>query len=215
MRVKRKNIDRSVSFKIFCNITMKNKSEKRILEAALKVFAQRGYHGSSIAAIMKEAGVSKALFYHYFSSKKDLLVIFAKRRLEDFAPLAEGMEGIQDPKERILFLVNFVLEELKRDTAKLRFITMLYLTEDGVSAIREAMKKYEGHFAKIFHMEKKVFLELGFSDPEGEATYLRSLLQGISLEYMLGPSEYPLEEMKKKILFRYLNYDASEVLQRT
>ena len=53
-------------------------------------------------------------------------------------------------------------------------------------------------------MEWQLFLELGFSDPDMEATYMRSLLQGISLEYMLGPSDYPLEEIRKRVLSRYI-----------
>jgi AcrR family transcriptional regulator len=171
----------------------------------MRVFAKRGYHGSSVSDITKEAGVSKALFYHYFASKRDLLVIFARRRLEDYLPLAMGMEEIRDPKQRLLFLVDFVLHELTQETEKLRFINMLYLTEDGIAAIREAMKKFEDQFAKIFQIERQLFLELGFSDPDLEATYMRSVLQGISLEYMLGPAEYPLEEMRKKILNRYIS----------
>lgn len=178
--------------------------KKEILYAATKVFSKKGYHGSSVSDITKEAGVSKALFYHYFVSKKDLLVIFAMKRLEDFLPLSEGMEKIKDPKKRLIFLVDFVLDELIKKTEKLRFINMLYLTEDGVKAIEEAMKKYETHFEKIFRMERKLFVELGFSDPDMEATYMRSLLQGISLEYMLGPSDYPLEAMRKKLLSRYI-----------
>jgi len=194
-------------------VSVRKGSKKEILEAAIRVFAKAGYHGSSIQDITKEAGVSKALFYHYFKSKRDLLVIFAKKRLEDFFPLAEGMKKIADPEERLVFLVDFVLDELRSKTEKLRFINMLYLTEDGVAAIHEAMKKYEKQFAKIFSMERQLFLELGFSDPDMEATYMRSLLQGISLEYMLSPSDYPLEEVRKKVLSRFNEVrDESKVL---
>lgn len=189
---------------------MRKGSEKEILKAAIRVFAKAGYHGSSIQDITKEAGVSKALFYHYFKSKHDLLVIFARKRLEDFFPLAEGMREIPNPKERLIFLVDFVLEELRSKTEKLRFINILYLTEDGVTAIHEAMQKYEEQFAKIFQMERQLFLELGFSDPDMEATYMRSLLQGISLEYMLGPSDYPLEEIRKRVLSRYIPEEKGE-----
>jgi AcrR family transcriptional regulator len=177
--------------------------EQEILAAAIRVFAKKGYHGSSIRDITNESGVSKALFYHYFESKKDLLVIFAKKRLEDYFPLAEGMKGIKDPHERLIFLVDFVLDELKTQTEKLRFINMLFLTEEGSQAIHEAMKKYEEQFAEIFQMERQLFLDLGFSDPDMEAVYMRSLLQGISLEYMLSSAEYPLEGIREKLLSKY------------
>ena len=43
-----------------------------ILDSALAVFAQRGYHASSIDDIAREGGVSKALIYEHFASKQDL-----------------------------------------------------------------------------------------------------------------------------------------------
>jgi len=43
-----------------------------ILEAALAVFAERGYHASSIDDIAREGGISKALIYEHFVSKQDL-----------------------------------------------------------------------------------------------------------------------------------------------
>jgi AcrR family transcriptional regulator len=43
-----------------------------ILDAALEVFAARGYHGSSIDEIAQQAGISKALIYEHFTSKKEL-----------------------------------------------------------------------------------------------------------------------------------------------
>jgi len=63
-----------------------------ILDAALAVFAQRGYHGSSIDDIAREGGVSKALIYEHFASKADLYA----ELLEDqagqlFSALAEAI----------------------------------------------------------------------------------------------------------------------------
>ena len=43
-----------------------------ILDSALAVFADRGYHASSIDDIAREAGVSKALIYEHFASKQEL-----------------------------------------------------------------------------------------------------------------------------------------------
>ena len=49
-----------------------SESRKRIVEAALKLFATQGYHNTGIADILKESGVKKGSLYHYFSSKKEL-----------------------------------------------------------------------------------------------------------------------------------------------
>ncbi len=46
---------------------------RRILDAALRVFAERGYHGTAVPEVAKAAGVSTGTLYHYFEAK-ELLV---------------------------------------------------------------------------------------------------------------------------------------------
>ena len=43
--------------------------QDRMINAALKVFAENGYKGASTDDIVKEAGISKGLLFHYFSNK--------------------------------------------------------------------------------------------------------------------------------------------------
>ena len=179
-------------------------TKESLLQAALKVFATNGYHGSSVSNIAKEAKVSKALFYHYFESKNELLVIFAKQRLEEWTPLVENLEMIQDPKERITFLIDFILSELETKSDWLRFLYMLYLSTEGINAIQEAMKKHKKQSDRLFAAERQLYTDLGYADPDNEAIYLRSVLQGISLEYLLSGKNYPLKIMKEKIIKRYL-----------
>jgi len=56
----------------------KTKTEKyrRILEAAIKVFAEQGFFHSTISQIAKEAGVADGTIYLYFKNKDDILIQF-------------------------------------------------------------------------------------------------------------------------------------------
>jgi len=47
----------------------------QILDTALEVFASKGFNGTSIKDIAEAAGISQGLMYHYFKSKKALLVV--------------------------------------------------------------------------------------------------------------------------------------------
>lgn len=47
---------------------------ERILNAAMKVFAEKGYKNTSTDEIVKEAGISKGALFHYFNSKKELFI---------------------------------------------------------------------------------------------------------------------------------------------
>lgn len=51
-----------------------NNRKRQVILASLKLFAQKGFHSTSIQDILDEAHISKGTFYNYFSSKKDCLV---------------------------------------------------------------------------------------------------------------------------------------------
>lgn len=46
---------------------------RELLDAAVRVFAQKGFHGSRVGDIAEEAGVAHGLLYHYFRSKEEVL----------------------------------------------------------------------------------------------------------------------------------------------
>jgi AcrR family transcriptional regulator len=57
-------------------MTDKNKPKTRkdrIMDAALRIFAEKGFQNATITEISKEAGVSEATIYEYFGTKEDLL----------------------------------------------------------------------------------------------------------------------------------------------
>jgi AcrR family transcriptional regulator len=73
----------------------KIRAKKRIIEAAIKVFAKKGYHQAKMTDIAKEVGVSKGTLYQYFKSKEDLfeaVVQIPFRKIEE-EPLSELLES--------------------------------------------------------------------------------------------------------------------------
>ena len=61
-----------------------------ILDAALAVFSQRGYHSASIDDIAREAGVSKALIYEHFASKQELYADLIARNVRELTQRIGG-----------------------------------------------------------------------------------------------------------------------------
>jgi len=67
-----------------------------ILDAALAVFSQRGYYAASIDDIASEAGVSKALIYEHFASKKELYAdLIARNARELNQRVAGALVGVE------------------------------------------------------------------------------------------------------------------------
>jgi len=53
-------------------LNLKPEKRERIVNAAMKEFAQKGFKNASTDAIVKEAAISKGALFHYFNNKKDL-----------------------------------------------------------------------------------------------------------------------------------------------
>src|SRR5688572_26853294 len=52
----------------------KKLTQEKVLEAAEKIFSEKGFHGSTTKEIAEEAGVAEGTIFKYFKTKKDLLV---------------------------------------------------------------------------------------------------------------------------------------------
>jgi AcrR family transcriptional regulator len=70
-----------------------------ILDAALEVFSRRGYNGASIDDIAQAAGISKALIYEHFPSKKDLHVSLLERHTQEIFVRLSQTADTGDPGE--------------------------------------------------------------------------------------------------------------------
>ena len=72
--------------------------EKRrvILDAAVRVFARKGFHTSRVGDIAEEAGVAHGLLYHYFSSKDEVLETIFR---ENWAILLERIDAVEQSDE--------------------------------------------------------------------------------------------------------------------
>lgn len=87
---------------------------KSILEAASRVFAQRGYERATTREIAAEAGVSEGTIYTYFASKQELLTELASEfqtRLAQVVPLATSGSDVQEMIERAVERVLEVIAE--------------------------------------------------------------------------------------------------------
>ncbi|HLS06652.1 MAG TPA: TetR/AcrR family transcriptional regulator, partial [Bacillota bacterium] len=57
---------------------------KQIIDAAVRVIAENGYHASQVAKIAKKAGVADGTIYLYFENKEDILVSVFKEKMGQF-----------------------------------------------------------------------------------------------------------------------------------
>jgi TetR/AcrR family fatty acid metabolism transcriptional regulator len=92
------------------------RSEKRdlILDAAIKVFAVHGYHGSRVSDIAREAGIAYGLVYHYFKNKEEILATIFEERWGGFLEAVEDVAAAPGSTEdRLVSLAVLVLSAFR------------------------------------------------------------------------------------------------------
>jgi AcrR family transcriptional regulator len=79
------------------------------------LFYRQGYHPTGINQVIDEADIAKASLYKHFDSKTDLLLHYIRDFDERwFAGFADHMEGMTDPKLRLLALFDYRIERQVR-----------------------------------------------------------------------------------------------------
>jgi TetR/AcrR family fatty acid metabolism transcriptional regulator len=151
---------------------MKQNSEKyhRILDAAIKVFAEQGFHQSTVSQIAKEAGVADGTIYLYFKNKDDILVQFYEFKTKQvFARFREAVDQADTATEKLRNLIRVHLEEFQKN----HNMAIVYQVETrqqrrlAEKPIKEMSKLYRDIIAEL--------VELG----QEEGTMRRNLYLGM------------------------------------
>lgn len=182
------------------NELIRQVKRKQIMEAALVLFANVGYHPTSISEIAKRAGISKGLMYNYFDSKVDLLLSIViegyDRMIVSFDP---NHDGVLTRDEMILFVTD-ILEQIKADPNywKLYFSVMMQPTVNSI--FHNELKDLSAPFFEIL---VKYYESVGKNNPEAESLLFHSMLDGICINYLYH-SNYPIKEVRQLIIEKFV-----------
>ena len=128
-------------------LALSQEKQNKIIEAAMKVFGEAGYKKAYISEIAAKAGISKAMVFYYFGSKKTLylyLIEYARRII--ISEMQEKRDcSNTDFFERIIEAARLKLSMMSRYHALYGFLASIYCEEDPdvVPEIKETFSKGE------------------------------------------------------------------------
>jgi AcrR family transcriptional regulator len=94
-----------------------------ILDAAVRVFAHKGYHTSRVGDIAEEAGVAHGLLYHYFRSKEELLETIFRETWRDVLNAVQAVEETDESaRDRLAGVAKILLRAWRRDPDLVRVL---------------------------------------------------------------------------------------------
>ena len=96
---------------------------RRILDAAVRAFARKGYHACRVGEIAEEAGVAYGLVYHYFTSKDEILETIFRDTWTQMLAAFEAVEEDGVPAaEQLRKVCAIVLRTWKHDPDLVRVL---------------------------------------------------------------------------------------------
>ena len=95
-----------------------------ILDAAIRVFARRGFHSCRVSDVADEAGVAYGLVYHYFDSKEEILnTLFTERwQLMLDAIVEIDRKDDQSAREKLYQVASFIVDSYRHDPDLMKVI---------------------------------------------------------------------------------------------
>lgn len=147
-----------------------------ILMTAMKLFASKGFDGTSTSTIAKEAGVSEGLIFKHFKNKEGLLEAIINYGMEKASVYFSEVILISDPKKRIKKAISL---PFTIDTNDNQFWKLMY-------ALKWQREEYETAPFTVFRASLvNAFEQLGYESPEMEATLIQVIIDGLATHILL------------------------------
>ena len=168
----------------------------RILTQAMKIFLEKGYHGTSIDNITRAAGVTKGALYWHFKSKEDLLerIVeeFEKRFLDGLIQAIENVQGDIHDKIEKYFRYNAAFSFYNRELC----VSFTTLAAELVGAhhgtepeFRRIYKKYQKFLSNLILQGKKEKVFKKEINPDLAALIIIAFHDGILIRWFMNRNE--------------------------
>lgn len=177
------------------NTSLKEARKSDIMFAALKVFCEKGYAGTTVNDVVKKAKCSHGLFYHYFKNKKEIFDAVTEMRgknMMDF--LDEVLLDQTDYVHKLKKLTEYTFENMKKDEIFAYryyfFVSTVFVKAE--SNILPPKCKAPPH-VRMFSFFEEGIKQKDFSDRYDAhecAKLYNSIIQGATLSFILCPKEF-------------------------
>lgn len=182
-------------------------TQERIMQAALKLFAQKGFEATSIRDIAQEADVNSSTLYYYMSNKEEFLLSIMKNGLEQGVRASEKIfSSMKLPEERLAALISMhvMIHGLNQLITIVTDTEFRALHGNNKELIRSLRRKYESFWREAVRegVEEGVFT--GVKNPKLAAFALLEMCTGVAHWYS-SEGQLTLEQIRDEFVNMALN----------
>ena len=167
---------------------------ERILQAATKVFARKGFYATRVSEIAKAAGVADGTIYLYFENKDDVLISIFEDRITRLLAILEDVvhsEGSVEDRVRRIVELQLGLLEGQRDLAEVITVNLRQSSRLLKQYAAPLFTRYLDLMARVIADGQEEGTFRADIHPKVAARSLWGSLDGLALTWALGPEEEP------------------------
>ena len=172
----------------------------KILDAALNLFSEQGFHQTPVDQIARKAGVSKGLTYNYFESKDALLAAIIDRASERMTAVAGGKNPQGGYQIALRDFLARLRRMLKEEQPLLRFQLNLLFDPSLQPVVGDALR---ARVENLMDTTVALLESSGVRNPEHHARHLVAEIDGLALHFLHLFEDYPLDEMLVSLYEKY------------
>lgn len=181
---------------------------RRILDAAVQVFAQFGFYNSKVSQVAKEAGVADGTIYLYFKNKDDILIqVFIDSIDEILRRQEEALADIVDPVEKLSTFARVHFDSVAESRALAEVITV-ELRQSSKFMRNTDMKPFGRYLAMIAHIVEEGQAHGAFSprlNPRLAARAFFGAIDELALEWAMGRRQSSLSDACEQTVDLFLS----------
>jgi len=175
---------------------IRKQKRELIIDTALELFAEHGYHATTMSQIAKKASISKGLAYNYFESKQEILDEIVKKGFDSvYAHFDLDHDGTLTDEE-FRYFVNETFNMLTQNRSFWKLFMTLMLQTGSVESSRG---KYSKTSENIVSMLNRFIISAGSTNPESDVLSIAFLLKGAFLVSVTNPDITKQENITDKI----------------
>lgn len=175
---------------------IRQQKRRLIMETALELFAQGGFHSTSISQIAKKAGISKGLTYNYFESKNDILTeILESCSNEIYSNFDLNKDGILNDEE-FYYFIRKTFQLIHENQRFWKLYTSVILQ---TNILEEENETLGNKIKPVQSILLEYIVSKGSSDPEGDLIVITTLLKGVAIS-IISSEFFPYKPLEEKII---------------
>ena len=181
---------------------------KQIIDAAIIVIAENGYHQSQVSKIAKQAGVADGTIYLYFKNKEDILISVFEEKMDMFSEnLKEIIQESTTASEKLFKMIHNHFSSLAGNH-HLATVTQLELRQSNL-ALRMRINSILRNYLVLLDSILKEGIENGEFDSSIDIRLARQMVFGTIDEttttWVMNEHKYDLVDLTEKVHRLLLN----------